>query len=104
MTEQTPNGGAVKAIVNNPASFEIAEAQAAHKEDGDGGAIPLPPPELGKEDFTDPNHPLYGTRDEFGRELPGWFEAITVRSLVLSAALGFVFNLMVSALHADGAA
>ena len=36
-------------------------------------------PEIAGEDWTNPDHPEYGQRDEFGRELPRWHETLTIR-------------------------
>ena len=63
---------------NHPSRFEIAQGPVLGK---DAEELKNKLPELGVEDFTDPNHPLYGEVDEFGRQIPGWLDQITVRQV-----------------------
>lgn len=76
MTEQTPVGELEKQLGSHPSRFEVAQNRIVPKTVDD---LPSKVPEIGKEDFTDPNHPLYGEVDEYGRQLPGWLEQITIR-------------------------
>ena len=76
MTEQTPVGELERQLGSHPSKFQVAEAAVVGK---NADELKQKMPELGQEDFTDPNHPQYGTVDEFGRPLPSWTEQITVR-------------------------
>lgn len=79
MTEQTPVGEAEKVLGSHPSRFEVAERASVPGKGFEDGKVSEYPELNTTEDFTDPQHPLYGTVDEYGRRLPGWLEQITVR-------------------------
>ena len=70
-------------LVQDPSHFDEAGFYVVTKPtlpEGHRNGIP----EVMKEDFTEPSHPLYGEVDEHGRNLPGWLEQITIRWATLT--------------------